>query len=238
MSLETVDFARFPLRRGQTVLDLGCGEGRHAIIAYLEAEVTVVGMDPSWRDIGTARERFREFEMPDATERSLTLLLGNGLELPFVDGSFDRVICSEVLEHIDDYETVIEEIHRVLKPGGLLAVSVPRFAPEWVCWKLSDAYHEVDGGHIRIFRKSALRRAIEAFGMVSYDSHGAHALHVPYWWLRCLFDNDADAAPVSAYHRLLVWDLMRRPRLTRWLDRLCNPFFGKSIVMYFVRGMA
>lgn len=238
MSLETIDLARFPLARGQSVLDLGCGEGRHAIIAYLAGDVTVVALDPSHRDIDIARDRFRQFRDPEATAKSLSFTLGSGLHLPFADRTFDRVICSEVLEHVPDYETVIQEIHRVLKPGGLLAVSVPRFAPEWICWRLSNAYHEVEGGHIRIFRRNALQRSIEAFDMVRYDGHGAHALHVPYWWLRCLFWSNAEAAPVSLYHRLLVWDLMRRPRLTRWLDRLCNPWLGKSIVMYFVRGPA
>jgi SAM-dependent methyltransferase len=237
MSLETVDFQRFPLQPGQRVLDLGCGEGRHAITAYLQSDVTVVGLDLSRREIGTSRERFTEFEDPAAERRSLSFVTGSGLALPFDDASFDRVICSEVLEHIHEYEAVLDEIQRVLKPGGLLAVSVPRFAPEWVCWKLSDAYHEVEGGHVRIFRRRHLQRAIERRAMVHYDGHGAHALHVPYWWLRCVFWENEDAAPVKLYHRLLIWDLMQRPRLTRLLDRVLNPWFGKSIVLYFVRGL-
>ena len=237
MSLETVDLHRFPLNAGQRVLDLGCGEGRHAITAYLHADVQVIGLDLSRRDIDIARDRFGDFEDPDAAGKSLDFIIGSGLTLPFAEASFDRVICSEVLEHIHNYQAVLGEIQRVLKPGGLLALSVPRFAPEWICWKLSDAYHEVEGGHVRIFRRRQLKRAAKDADMVHYDTHGAHALHVPYWWLRCLFWDKEDAAPVRLYHRLLVWDLMSRPRLTRWLDRLLNPWFGKSIVMYFVRGL-
>ena len=237
MSLETVDLHRFPLNAGQRVLDLGCGEGRHAITAYLHADVQVIGLDLSRRDIDIARDRFGDFEDPDAAGKSLDFIIGSGLTLPFAEASFDRVICSEVLEHIHNYQAVLGEIQRVLKPGGLLALSVPRFAPEWICWKLSDAYHEVEGGHVRIFRRRQLKRAAKDADMVHYDTHGAHALHVPYWWLRCLFWDNEDAAPVRLYHRLLVWDLMSRPHLTRWLDRLLNPWFGKSIVMYFVRGL-
>ena len=237
MSLETVDLCRLPMNVGQRVLDLGCGEGRHAITAYLHADVQVIGLDLSRRDIDIARGRFNDFEDHNATGKSLDFIVGSGLTLPFADASFDRVICSEVLEHIHNYQEVLGEIQRVLKPGGLLAVSVPRFGPEWICWKLSDAYHEVEGGHVRIFRRKQLKRAVERVNMVHYATHGAHALHVPYWWLRCLFWSKEDAAPVRLYHRLLVWDLMSRPRLTRWLDKLLNPWFGKSIVMYFVRGL-
>ncbi len=238
MSLETVDFARFPLYPGQRVLDLGCGEGRHAITAYLNAAVDVIGLDLSRDDILTARDRFEQFRDAGDDKRGLGFVCASGLCLPFADASFDRVICSEVLEHVPNYEVVLKEIQRVLKPGGLLAVSVPRFTPEWICWQLSDGYHEVEGGHVRIFRRRQLKRAVEDCNMVHYDAHGAHALHVPYWWLRCIFWDREGAAPVRFYHRLLVWDLMQRPRITRWIDRILNPWMGKSVVLYFVRGLA
>ncbi|NIN59589.1 MAG: SAM-dependent methyltransferase, partial [Xanthomonadales bacterium] len=54
MSLETVDFERLSLASGDTVLDLGCGEGRHAITAYLDEAVTAVAMDLSFEDLTTA----------------------------------------------------------------------------------------------------------------------------------------------------------------------------------------
>ena len=98
MSLETVDLRRLPLNPGQRVLDLGCGEGRHAITAYLHADVQVIGLDLSRRDIDTARGRFNDFEDPDAAGKSLDFIIGSGLKLPFADASFDRVICSEDIE--------------------------------------------------------------------------------------------------------------------------------------------
>jgi SAM-dependent methyltransferase len=159
---------------------------------------------------------------------------GTGHQLPFADNAFDHVICSEVLEHIPNYASFLDEIHRVLKPGGLFAVSVPRYFPEWVCWQLSDAYHEVEGGHVRIFRTGELKQRIQNLGMKFLTRHWAHSLHVPYWWLKCLFWKNADEHfLVTQYHRLLVWDLMHRPWLTQALDRLLNPLLGKSVVMYF-----
>lgn len=237
MSLTTVNFGRLHLCAGLRVLDLGCGEGRHAISAWLEAPVHVVGLDLNAADLNTARTRAGDFPPPEGPGRSLTWTRASGLALPFADATFDRVICAEVLEHVPDYPAMLREIRRVLKPGGLLAVSVPRFVPEWICWRLSTAYHQVEGGHVRIFRAGVLTRAVESLGLKRVHRHWAHSLHVPYWWLRCLLWRQGEQAKVvRAYHRLLVWDLMKRPRLTRWLDAVLNPVMGKSLVLYFQCG--
>ncbi len=235
MSLTTVDFRRLALAPGQRLLDLGCGEGRHAVTAWLTAPVDVVGVDLAARDLATAARRAAEFAAPDGDElRRLAWIRGSGLSLPFADDSFDRVICAEVLEHVDDYPRMLAEIRRVLKPEGVLALSVPRFLPEWVCWRLSEAYHRVEGGHVRIFRSRTLTRAVERHGFRRFHRHWAHSLHVPYWWLRCLLWRRGERAwPVRIYHRFLVWDLMRAPLVTRLLDRALNPLLGKSVVMYF-----
>jgi SAM-dependent methyltransferase len=238
MSMQTINFDHLDLRSGETMLDLGCGEGRHTITAYMLQDVHAIGIDLSLRDLKTTRERFKEFEDPESKDKTLDISVANGAHLPFEDGHFDKVICSEVLEHIPDYRPVLAEIHRVLKVGGIFAASVPRYFPEWVCWQLSDAYHEVEGGHVRIFNANHLREDITNTGMVFFERHHAHALHVPYWWLKCLFwkePGETEARIVAAYHRFLVWDLMKQPKLTRFLDWILNPIMGKSVVMYFVK---
>ena len=231
----TVDPDLLNLRPGQKVLDLGCGEGRHSIHLALSDAVEVYGFDLNEADVRTAVERAAPFFAEDTVPGRLLLGVGNGLKLPFAADSFDVVICSEVLEHIEDYRGVLSEIHRVLKPGGIFAATVPAFLPEWICWKLSDAYHEVEGGHIRIFREKQLRNDIEALGQRYFGRHKAHALHAPYWWLKCLFWGRDEHKLVAAYHRFLVWDLMEKPRLTTWLEKILNPLLGKSIALYFVK---
>jgi ubiquinone/menaquinone biosynthesis C-methylase UbiE len=233
--MQTVDRNYFPLRPGQRVLDLGCGEGRHVIAACALDGVDAVGLDLSLDDLATARQRMADFRAEIPKDAPLfALLAGDALRLPFGDDSFDAVICSEVLEHIPNYRAAIAEIYRVLKPGGRFCASVPRAWCERICWALSRDYHQVPGGHLRIFDAEALCGDIERQGFDAYFQHGAHALHTIYWWLQCLFWKSRERNwLIRQYHRFLVWDMMDRPALTQALERLLNPFLGKSVVMYF-----
>jgi SAM-dependent methyltransferase len=160
-------------------------------------------------------------------------LRADALQLPFPDGTFDRIIVSEVLEHIPNDHAVMREIARVLAPEGIVAVTVPRYWPERVCWALSDEYHQNEGGHVRIYKESALRAGLGEAGLDAFDRHFAHALHSPFWWLKCAVGpRKDDILPVRMYHGFLVWDLTRRPLATRALERALDPVMGKSIVLY------
>jgi SAM-dependent methyltransferase len=216
-----------------TVLDLGCGEGRHAFEAYRRG-ATVVALDHGRSEVATTAEWLAAIaaagEAPAGAHAGV--VRGDLLALPFPDASVDRVIAAEVLEHIPDDRAAMAEIARVLRPGGRAAVTVPRYGPERVCWALSDAYHANEGGHVRIYRGDVLRDRLAAAGLVPGASHHAHALHAPYWWLKCAVGVNRDTAAVRAYHRLLVWDLTRRPWATRTAERLLDPVLGKSLVVY------
>ena len=230
----TVDFDRFGVLPGERVLDMGCGAGRHAFELYRRG-ADVVALDQNTSDLAEVAVMFEamaaEGQVP--TGSSAATVEGDALALPFDDGEFDRIIAAEILEHIPDDRTAMEELFRVLKPGGVLAVTVPRWFAEKVNWALSDAYHEVEGGHVRIYKESELRGRLEHVGFVVDGRSFAHALHSPYWWLKCAVGVDNDTHPlVTAYHRVLVWDIMKAPALTRAADRLLNPVVAKSVVVY------
>jgi SAM-dependent methyltransferase len=230
----TVDFDRLGLRRGDRVLDMGCGAGRHAFEMYRRGG-DVIAFDQDGDELAGVLDLFGAMrdagEVPDGAEADIKQ--GDALALPFADAEFDRVVAAEVLEHIPDDEAAIAELARVLRPGGTMAVTVPRWLPEKVCWALSDAYHEVEGGHVRIYRGHELVARLEAAGLVYEGRDHAHGLHAPYWWLKCAVGVTDDHHPaVRAYHRLLVWDIMEKPLATRLAERALNPLIGKSLVLY------
>lgn len=237
----TADFDRLGVVEGDRFLDLGCGFGRHAFAAARRG-AQVVALDAGMDEVVGVRSVLGA--MVEAGELSPDRVRaggvqGNALALPFADGSFDRIVASEVLEHIPDDTTAIAELARVLRPGGTMAVTVPRCGPEVVNWLLSDAYHDVPGGHIRIYRRAELARRVSAAGLRPAGGHHTHGLHSPYWWLRCLVGptNDTNRA-VAAYHRFLVWDIEKAPWLTRTLERMLSPLIGKSLVLYFEQSAA
>jgi SAM-dependent methyltransferase len=233
----TVDFDRLGLHPGDRVLDMGCGAGRHAFEMFRRGG-DVIAFDQDGDELagvldllGAMREAG---EVPDGAEADIKE--GDALAMPFADEEFDRIVAAEVLEHIPDDRTAIAELVRVLRPGGTIAVTVPRWLPEKVCWALSDQYHEVEGGHVRIYTGHDLVGKLTDAGLEFVGRDHAHGLHAPYWWLKCAVGVDNDTHPlVRAYHEVLVWDIMKRPgysTVTRLAERVLNPIIGKSLVLY------
>ena len=236
----TVDYDRLGVGPGDRVLDLGCGFGRHAFEAARRG-ASVVALDAGPEEVAQVRGTFAAMiemgEIP--ADHPATAVQGDALSLPFDDGTFDRVIASEVLEHIPDDSAAMRELARVLRPGGSMAVTVPRCGPEVVNWALSDEYHDTPGGHVRIYRRSTLERRLSSAGLEPTGHHHAHGLHSPYWWLRCLVGPSNDSHPaVEAYHKVLVWDIVKAPFVTRTADRVLSPVIGKSLVLYLTKPVA
>jgi SAM-dependent methyltransferase len=236
----TVEFERLNLQSGLRVLDLACGEGRHARGMHRLPGVAAVALDIGEKEVSSAAASLRTMDGDNpppggaGDEAGPWLVVrGDCYHLPFPNEAFDCVVASEILEHLHDDDRALAEIGRVLKPGGNLAVSVPRWGPEAVCWALSREYRRTPGGHVRIYRRRQLRSKLVAHGFEITGRHFAHGLHSPYWWLKCVVGLDqGQQGLVGLYHQILMWDMLKKPPLTQRIERVLNPLIGKSEVFY------
>ena len=231
----TVDFDRLRVGRRTRFIDVGAGAGRHSYEALRRgADVTAFDMDEvELKGVDDMFGAMAEVgEVPPGGTGSVKV--GTILDMPYADGAFDVVLASEILEHVPEIDQAVAELVRITAPGGILAITVPRWLPERICWALSDEYHANEGGHIRIFKADELQAMVEGHGLTTTHRHHAHALHAPYWWLKCAVGVERDQHPfVRAYHRLLVWDMMKAPAATRLAERALDPVIGKSVALYF-----
>lgn len=156
-------------RPGQTILDCGTGMGFYArAINRLFPACRVVGIDADPRALAFAR---------DHVGSQTALARCDILHLPFGEGSFDAVIMSEVLEHLEDDLQGLRQVHRVLRPGGVLAVTVPyaRY-PAWydpinrVAQRLrgrpirQGPFAGIWANHVRLYEEDALRAVLVEAG--------------------------------------------------------------------------
>jgi SAM-dependent methyltransferase len=230
----TVDFDRLGLRPGERLLDMGCGGGRHAFEG-IRRGATVVAFDYSEGELkdvrGVVGAMQEADEIPPGTEWGT--VNGDALNLPFADDSFDVIVASEVLEHLWATEWAMSELVRVLRPGGRIAVTVPSEFPERICWALDREYHDVPGGHVRIFKRRDLEARLQNAGLTLTGRDHQHGLHSPYWWIRCAGGvNNPDRFVARQYHQLLVKQITDNPAWLAAIDRVLNPVIGKSLIVY------
>jgi ubiquinone/menaquinone biosynthesis C-methylase UbiE len=231
----TVDFPELKLKPHSIVLDAGCGTGRHMREMIQMPDLKIIGIDKNDHELREAYASLQE--IPDANIDNCLIMKADIRKLPFAAASFDCVICSEVLEHIPEHNEALKELVRVLKPQGVIVISVPRYYPEKICWLISPVYHNAEGGHIRIYQKKKFRKMLASHGIKCWKINYKHALHAPYWWLKCLvgIKNEGHWL-VRYYKKYLEWDILQKPFFTRMLEEILNPVLGKSIVFYLRKG--
>jgi len=227
----TIDYDLLGVKAGERILDAGCGGGRHSYEAY-KRNCIVYALDMGKENVSNTRFWLREMD-GNGDPASWIALQADALNLPFDDKSFDRVICSEVMEHVSDDGQAMRELVRVLKDNGHIAISVPTRISETVYWRISKDYRTDPRGHVRIYKAGDIPVMMKQHGLKVYATRRKHAIHTPYWLLRCLFGLKRENALVPRlYHDFLVWDIRTGTRPVRLLDDALNHFIAKSIVFY------
>lgn len=228
--LLTVDLERLDIRNQDLVLDAGCGEGRHCF-GCLERGARVVGLDLDFDALrsasGRLRDRAEELGSLGAVNQ------GDAFHLPYRDATFDRVICSEVMEHVHDYVAAARELARVTKPGGRIAITIPTATSEHLYLRLGDDYFESPGGHIRIFKPRQLALGLAEAGLATLGVGFAHGFHTPYWVLRSVMRlPSADSSRLVQWYRKFLIQITGSPLMDRLENQILNRICPKSLILY------
>ena len=155
---ERRDFVLRELQAGWRVLDLGCGDGRFTGAIAAAGAASVVGVDISAEAIGRASASYPSLEVRE-------IAVGEGL--PFADGEFDCVFCSEVIGQVVDVVGLLSEARRVLKPGGRLLLTTPyhgRLKSVLTALVGFERQFSVWQPQLRFFTKRSLGELVGGFG--------------------------------------------------------------------------
>ena len=230
--MDTVSLDLLGLRDGDCLLDVGCGSGRHVLTACLRRCV-VIGFDRALRELKATK--FLGFCL--GTEGKLrasgSVVQGDALHLPFADQSIDRIICTEVFEHVPDDSVLAAELARVLRPGGTIAVSVPDGWSEWLVWRMAAAQGVPPGEHVRRYGRGEMERLLRSYGFQVYARRFLHSLETPYWliWFGSQ-KGDARWRLSAAWHEFLGARSAEGSHLLMRLEGIGNRILPKSAVFY------
>jgi len=227
----TVDFDRLGVREGDIALDAGCGFGRHSL-EFISRGAQVYSMDMDMDSLRKTRFSLTEMKKQIRNhEIRYFVHSGDALNLPFKDGSFDRIICSEVMEHVRDDDLACRELTRVLKKNGRIAITVPTIFSEHVYDLLTYEYYTSPGGHIRKYRPKELAAIMRRNGLEIYGVGFKHAYHTVWWMIRSVVGLHLSYHPVTkAYHRFLHLGLYSNLMIK--IESFLDYFFPKSVVIY------
>ncbi len=158
------------LKQGDSVLDVGCGDASNYQSWVIKRVNKLTGVDISPSGIATAQRLGMDALIHDFSE-----------PFPFESNIFEKAICIEVLEHLYDPKFCVQEIYRVLKPGGLFIMSVPNngyhrerlksLIQAELSTSITDFSNEWKGAHIRFYNMHSILRMLRVAGFTIEDVH-------------------------------------------------------------------
>ncbi len=228
--LAHVDLAALGVTATSRVMDLGCGGGQLSLPLSQHCGL-VVSVDLDLPRLAELRDA------SGATQRPLHLLCADGRRLPLAADCLDAVVCREMLEHVDAPGAVLDEIRRVLSPGGRLCVTVPSAHTEhWFQW-VDRRWLEM-AGHVHVFRRRDMCALLEHHGFRVSSVRGRNCFYSLFWFVHTLVGTTHDGTGRIEDHRVLaarlfrVWGWLGEGRLRRVVEALGNAVVPKCYVYY------
>lgn len=161
----------FRIDATDTCLDVGCGDGGMSLFAAaIGATVIASDIDPA--RIATVRAALRK-----SRARDVTTIVSNSSPLPLADSTATRIICTEVLEHVEDPAAVLAELVRVGKPGAVYLLTVPDETAELVQKRLAPPAYWRPPNHLRVFSRQAFSDLVSESGL-----HVEHRNYTGFFW--------------------------------------------------------
>lgn len=237
---------------GEAIIDLGCGTGYYLyLLSNLSLNLKLTGFDND-------KKALEEAKLLLSNNESINFVIGDMHKMPFKDKSFDKIVMSEVLEHVENDEQVLKEVYRILKLNGILVISVPSinypFFWDPMNWLLERLFHThikssffsgIWSGHLRLYSLQDLKKKFEKVGFKVEI-----AQELTYWCLpfnhylinlvaRLLYDvkiSSQIADKISKFKnskKPLIFDLIFR--FVNWIDRLNEIFPQRKGVNVFIK---
>jgi SAM-dependent methyltransferase len=180
----------FPICGEDTVVDVGCGEGSASeFAAHFGAAVFAVDIDPEAIDRVTRRMKGM------AVPRPFHVLRSDGDPLPLDDGIATRIVCQEVMEHVDAPQRFLAELVRIGRPGALYLLSVPDPVTESLQKELAPPAYWQKPNHLRVFQREEFDRLVTDSGLV-IEKRAHFSFFWSMWWI--LFWSSKNNGPAGA----------------------------------------
>lgn len=158
------------LKKGEKILEIGCGNGYYlSLLNRLKLRLNLVGID----NVQMALDDAKKF----LSDNKIKLIFADAAKLPFLNNSFDKIIMSEVIEHVKDEQAVLVEAYRVLKPGGILMLTTCNidypFLWDPINWVLQHIFNThikkgfwsgIWSQHERLYKKDKIEKSVEKIG--------------------------------------------------------------------------
>lgn len=230
--LSTIDLKYFSVTKGMNILDYGCGSGRKSI-DFASKSADIYAVDTDKKSLSILEKNI----LTKNIKNIATAKIDKNSSLQFKNSFFDRVILSEVLEHVDSPSTIIEEIYRVMKKGGILCVSVPTSTTERVYNFLNPNYYS-KAGHRRVFTKNEIILLLESRGFSVNKIYKENFKFSIYWIIASLLKiHPSDSGETENSTRLdkyyyKLWGVLYLLHVTDLVEGIGNSLFPKSIYLY------